>query len=282
MTRYADHTTAIADILGTTVVEGEVRADLGYWGGQSEDSPGIAKDAPVWTQFGFVSRPADPDEDGAAMAVYEPSGDQTRVRGTRDLRMAPKLPDLRPGEAMAFGFSGNFTRYHQDGRVTTMTTDDTTPEGRAIFHQISPSDGLIFESPWARITAGPSGIHMLHKPSGCRFDMGSIGGLPGPLAALTAYAQLSTPGILKLEGAAVSVGGGPTPGLANEVSVIALQTYMTAVNTFAAAVGVIVAGLAPASGATAPMLATFATALTALQTAGNTAAAAVINLGKPI
>jgi hypothetical protein len=283
MTRKADDVLFPADIIGTSVVNGEIRAKLGYWDGTTAESLGISQQSPVWSSFGFDSRAADPDINGACMASCTTDGDEVRVSGSRDLRMSGKLPDLKPGESRMYGYAGQWQRMHQDGRITWMTTDqDGNPDGNAIYLQLHPGYGLIFDSPWFRITAGKYGFHAIDKGSGSRFDMGSVGGLPGALAALSSYIQISTPGVLKLEGAAIALGGGTTPGAANEISVTALQTYITAVDIFAAAVGVIVASLIPASGVTAGQLTTFATALTALQTAGAAANAAVINLGKPI
>lgn len=286
MGNWAGERTGIADILSTEVVEGEVRAQLGYYAGPGQESPGIAASAPVWGQFGFVSRPAEPDGDGAAMAVFEVDGDQKTVTSTRDLRMAAKLPDLKPGESMCCGFAGQFIRFHQNGGLTLFTTTDGTPDGDAIYLKLVPDDGvepspgLVFESPWVRVMCGKLGFRVLHS-SGAELELGALGGLPAPLDALGSMAKLKA-GIVSIQGGAVSIGNPATPGLANEVSVIALQTYMAAVATYLTATNVLLTSLLPISGVTAAQLTTFATATTAFNAATVAASTAVANLGKPI
>lgn len=264
MIPWADHLTGISDILLSEIVEGEVRYNLGYFAGENTTSQGVGASSPVWPQFGFVSRPADPDEDGAAMALWIQDGDQKRVISTRDNRHTDRLPDVQPGETAVYAVPGNFVRCQIDGAITAMTTDDNTTDGNAIYWKMSPTRGFEFSSPWARIMAGPYGISLVHS-SGARLDLGSLGGLPPPFDLLSSSATITAASISLMAGA-ISQGNPFTPGLANEIAVTALKTWVSAVSlAFTHAT--------PASGMTADN-ATIQSALTALLLV-------IDNLGKP-
>jgi hypothetical protein len=109
MIKFADHTTGISDVLGSSVDGGEVRLNLGFYQGTSEDL-GIGAASPMWSQAGFASRPADPGSGGAAMALWLQDGDQRRVLATRDNRRVEKVGDLKPGGVAIFssGTSNSF------------------------------------------------------------------------------------------------------------------------------------------------------------------------------
>lgn len=111
MPRFADHLTGIADVLATDVQSGEVRVNLG----DAFDGKGIAAGAPMWGQYGFASRPADPTTAdtvtapaGACMAIYYVDGNQKRVLLTRDNRFIENIGDLQPGGAVQFNDTGSF------------------------------------------------------------------------------------------------------------------------------------------------------------------------------
>lgn len=102
--KFVDHLTGIADILATDVNSGEVRVNLG----DLFDGKGIAAGAPMWGQYGFASRPADPDAAGGCMAIYYVDGNQKRVLLTRDNRYVVNIGDLQPGGAVQFNDTGSF------------------------------------------------------------------------------------------------------------------------------------------------------------------------------
>jgi hypothetical protein len=277
MIRWADHLTGICDILGSQVVDGEVRLNLGFYEGTTSDL-GIGSDCPVWSQAGLVVRPKAPDADGAAMAFYVQDGDQRRVVAIRDSRATVKLPDLQEGEMAWCGFAGQFLRFHSDGGITLFTTDDGgSVDGRSIYLKISPEDGLIFESPWCRVMAGPRGFHAIHS-GGARLDLNAISGLPAPLDTLGSTAKLSA-GVVSIEGGAVSIGQPTAPGLANEAAVAALLSVVGAIETVVAAIGVDLAAASAALGVNAGTGAAANTATLLPAIATFTAIAA--NIGKP-
>jgi hypothetical protein len=257
VTRYADHTFTTADILGTSVVNGEIRAKLGFWQGTEDESPGISQQSPVWSTFGFDSRPADPDINGACMASCTTDGDEVRVSGSRDLRMSGKLPDIAPGDSRAYGYAGNFTRWYADGEIASLTTDDGTPQGRSISERLSPEDGWVVSTPWGSISIGPYGINLVHA-SGAKVMLGSIAGIPSPggvLDSLSGYVRISAP-LVHVKGGAIGLG--TDGGVGNEVAVNELATILsqliqaisliTSATSGAAALS---SALLPASGAVA-------------------------------
>jgi len=263
--RHPEHLSGVCDILSSSVTNGEVRVQLG----DAVSGKGIGNDVAMWGVEGFMSRPVDPDPDAACQARYFVDGDTKWVGGTRDNRYMPLVSELQPGERMIWHRSGSFSRWHDDGSVTLgFTTDDGTINGNAIYARITPDGGFIYESPWARILAGPLGIHHMHS-SGAEFHMSAIGGLPAPLDSFGSMIKLKA-GIVSIEAGAVSIGNGTTPGLANELGVSALTSVLNAVvaalttiSATPAAVGSPV--LQPAvAAALATLLATYATASTGI------------------
>lgn len=253
----------ISDILATDSDDesSETRANLGFADGTSQ-AQGVGSNTPVWSQFGFTSRVADPDENGAAMALSVQLGDQHRVFATRDMRSHGKLPQLKPGESMQFGAAGQFVRCHQDGSLSLYTTDDGTPNGRSIHLHMSPTDGFEMACPWGRFTMGPMGIHLVHYAGG-RLDIGALAGLPGILSALDSYATL-TASMANVSGNIVSLGS--DGGAANALAVQGLLTFLAALMS---AIGTITIST-PGATAMAPMAAALTTLTTALQGLGKT------------
>lgn len=90
----------VADILATEITGGEVRANLGF----SDTGKGIGASEPMWFGAdGFISRPADPDDDGACMALYYAEGNDKRLISYRDNRFADKVGALEPGDRAIIG-----------------------------------------------------------------------------------------------------------------------------------------------------------------------------------
>jgi len=96
MPRHPDNLTGTADILLSTAESGEIRVNLG----NVATEEAIDTDVPVWGIDGFLSRPNDPSDNGAATAVYFHDGHQRRVIGTRDNRFSSQAGTLRPGDRM--------------------------------------------------------------------------------------------------------------------------------------------------------------------------------------
>lgn len=96
----ADHVVNNADVLGSTAESGDVRVNLG----DSLTKEGEAADCPWWgNSNAFISRPADPDDNGACEAIYTRHGNQRVVTTCRDARYAEKAGTLEPGDSAIVG-----------------------------------------------------------------------------------------------------------------------------------------------------------------------------------
>ncbi len=95
-TPFVDQRISVADILASSVEDGEVRVNLGY----AATGKGIGAEQAYWGLDGFFSRPNDPKPDGseAAMALYIVDGEDKRVVASRDNRFADKVGDMQPGD----------------------------------------------------------------------------------------------------------------------------------------------------------------------------------------
>ncbi len=187
---------------------------------------------------------------GAGICI--PTGGPTKV----------ELPNPKNGEAFIMGPGGSFIRFHKDGGISMMTTDDGTTDGRSLYIMLSPTKGLRVHLPWGKLTLGPDGGHFVHS-SGARLDLGAIAGLVAPLDALGSYAKLQA-AMCSVAGTAVSLG--TDAGVANAASVTALVTLLTAL-------GVVIAAAVDPTGIPSAAKATFATAL-------STALPLIVDLGK--
>ncbi|MBU1028526.1 MAG: hypothetical protein KKF48_05770 [Nanoarchaeota archaeon] len=85
----------VEDITQSTATSGEIRVTLG----DSRVPAGVAQETPIWGNGGFVSRPVDPDEAGAAQGLYINDGNKRRVIAWRDNRYAENAGSLEPGES---------------------------------------------------------------------------------------------------------------------------------------------------------------------------------------
>lgn len=87
-----------ADIVTSTVVDGDVRFNLG----DATKGTGVDADSPFFGIDGFVSMPNDADGDGAADCFYVIEGNQKIALGTRDRRYLTRLGALKPGDRFMY------------------------------------------------------------------------------------------------------------------------------------------------------------------------------------
>jgi hypothetical protein len=215
------------DIGTTTQTEvdenNHISSQVDHYGEENSGVPALESHHP----YGFMGRHADPDVDAdgvpvlGAQNLHAWEGNTGHTWPQEDPRVQEKLPALKAGETCSYGPLGQFIKFGSDGSISMMTTDDGTPEGRAIVLSLSPTNGLWFNSPWVDIKAGPLGYHVKHS-SGARLDLGAIAA-PAPLDALGSYANL-TAAMVGLQGSAVSTG--TTGGLTNELAVATLVTLL--------------------------------------------------------
>lgn len=96
MPRFADHLTGIADILHSSAENGEVRVNYG----EETTGEGFLADVQTWGPDGYIARPNDPSDKGAAQVLYLVDGQQQRAVAFRDNRFAAQAGTLEPGDRM--------------------------------------------------------------------------------------------------------------------------------------------------------------------------------------
>lgn len=241
--------------------------------------------------YGFAGIARDADADGTGCTLwYDYKGNVGVAWLLNDARVQDRLAELHPGETIHYGPTGQFTRMHDDGRITQFTTDDATLNGRSIYTELSPTDGWSLITPWGKVTFGPNGFHVKHS-SGARFGLGAIGGLPAPLDALPSYISLSA-AMIQIEASISAEGtvvGTPEP-VAKATSTLAqltaMQSAIAALQTAVTAVGASLSGIANGGVAAADVSATAtgtsATAVSAAATALAAAALAIPSKSKQV
>lgn len=74
----------------------------------------------VQLPYGFLSRPLDPDDDGACQVLHAYEGDQIHVQPTTDKRVIDKLPQLQKGASIQFGADGGFGQFDPETHTWTL------------------------------------------------------------------------------------------------------------------------------------------------------------------
>lgn len=74
----------------------------------------------VQLPYGFLSRPLDPDDDGACQVLHAYEGDQLHVQPTTDKRVIDKLPQLPKGASIQFGADGGFGQFDPETHTWTL------------------------------------------------------------------------------------------------------------------------------------------------------------------
>lgn len=220
--------------------------------------------------FGLYSRPLDPElgADGTSVAL----GSQllTLVEGQEwtgiplhDPRVVIQLPALQKGETIVHGSRYNFVRFHADGRISQMCTDDGTPNGKALIAEQAP-DGWTWSAEWALLRNNALGLYYRHA-SGARIEAGSISGLPAPFGSLSSYAKLVA-GLIEINGTAVQLGTGAFQPAAKATAALAVDgAIVTALQAVSAALAAL--GSVPQNGPASAAIATAATAIVAATSA---------------
>jgi len=178
----------VADVVSSSVTNGEVRAKLG----NATDGFGFFSDAPVYGADGFYSRPNDPSDNGdSAQAFYVREGDQSIVIGYRDNRYAEKVGELEPGDrAIVTDGDARVIIKRKLNAVFIISKNDTT--GKTLIFEMSGSGviQMFNDKSWitmtgdsiqlsagngsssSMITLNANGIHFL----GNSFNCGTMGG----------------------------------------------------------------------------------------------------------
>ena len=144
-----------ADILASESDAGEVRSNLG----DSITGEGFDKDVAHWGIDGFLSRPNDPDGDGAAQALFIVEGQEKRVIGTRDVRWAEKAGNLAPGDRAIVSNCAARVFLKQKNSAVTIYTEG--PDGKPILFDVNGSKGNV-----TMLVSGDAGTTLLQAKPG--------------------------------------------------------------------------------------------------------------------
>lgn len=126
------------DVLSTEIVNGEIRCKLG----DSASNVGYVQDATFWGVDGFYSRPADPDDDGACMAVYVAHGNTRRIVATKDNRIVTLYGEIEPGDRAIVSHNGTCVLVKANGKVSVVTFNQQENDALMMF-EVSGKDGII-------------------------------------------------------------------------------------------------------------------------------------------
>jgi len=96
--RYADDLTDWADIVTSTVTNGEIRLNLG----DATKGTGVDSGSAFFGIDGFASMPNESGADGAAQCFYFNTGNQKIGLGSRDNRYLDKVGALKAGDRVIF------------------------------------------------------------------------------------------------------------------------------------------------------------------------------------
>jgi len=161
---------SIADIVRADVEGGIVRVTLG----DSTDGSGIDREIAQWGLDGFISYPNDPDDEGAAQALFLAEGQEKRILGTRDYRLAEKTADLEAGDRAIV--SACDARFHlkRAANAIVLHAGDTTIE-------IKPGAIVLSVDGGASLRIDKEGVHVYGDQFAANTTKGSlglVGGLP--------------------------------------------------------------------------------------------------------
>jgi hypothetical protein len=155
----------IADVVSTKLLNGEVRFAVG----DSTDGSGIDHDVAPWGQDGFVSRPNDPDADGAPKVYYVFEGQEKRALGVVDRRSSARAGELAPGDrAIVSNCNARFFLKKQSDALTLFTTD---ADGKPLLFELNGSKGNC-----TVLITGASGGNALFQMSPGKIILGVDGG----------------------------------------------------------------------------------------------------------
>lgn len=149
----ADDLTNILDVLASDTDDGEIRLHIGD---STDPDGGIDNDVVPWGPDGFIARPNDPDDDGAAQVLYLVDGQEKRGLGTSDKRWASHAADLDPGDRAIV--SACPTRLVLKRATTTITLYTETSDGKPIRLDVNGHDGTVTIS--VAGAAGNSSVQM--------------------------------------------------------------------------------------------------------------------------
>ena len=193
MVYQADHLTGGEDVLASEAEDGEIRCNLG----DSVTGIGISAATTTWGVDGFISRPNDPNDDGAARAIYVQDGHQKRIIAMADRRYDEKVGSLEPGDRAIVSNSEARLFLKRLRDAITLYTANDTDSGSAMMVALDGKDGqmlltvsgtfikitkdeiVLGVNGGASITLSQNGVTITGQAFTCATSQGTLGMLPG-------------------------------------------------------------------------------------------------------
>lgn len=120
------------------------------------------RDAEVWGQYGFTSRPKAPDEDGKCQALTSMVGGRKAVIATRDTRGPANHGALKEGDVAMWSVGKNAVRCNADGSIALLKQGESEDSGIVI-----DKDGaLSIFTPFGIIQLNADGFAVILKEGG--------------------------------------------------------------------------------------------------------------------
>lgn len=137
---WANDATTLADVLATDSQNGQIVVNVG----DSVDGTGFASGVPLWANGdGFISRPNDPDANGAPQALFVNEGQTLRVIAIRDNRWIANVGNLQPGDrAIVSNCQARLFLKCANNGISIYTTNDTD-NGSAMLVDVNGKNGAL-------------------------------------------------------------------------------------------------------------------------------------------
>jgi len=191
----------------------------------------------VQAQAGILHRPLDPEVDAnskviegkASTVLVAMQGGLGRMFILTDPRVIPLLPVIQKGETLLYSDVGSFLRMHNDGRITTLTTDTGDTAGQDVGRSQEPT-GFHDWAPWGTVDFDAYGFRVQHTTGASIW----LGYMAGAVPNLETYCTIAADQI-ELDASLISIGpsGAPQDAVAKVTPMLALlaaiQTALTAV-----------------------------------------------------
>lgn len=102
--------------VGSEYNEGFLTVQPDFYGEEASGGEGGIVQHP----FGFLGRPADPDDEGSCQALYAYEGDQLHILPTQDTRALAKIPELKKGGSAQYDSAGSFGSFDPETHTYTL------------------------------------------------------------------------------------------------------------------------------------------------------------------
>jgi hypothetical protein len=195
---WSTDVTTLADILATDSEGGQVVVNVG----DKVDGTGVSSGIALWANGdGFISRPNDPDANGAAQALYMNEGPTVRVVASRDNRWIANVGGLQPGDrAIVSNCQARLFLKRENNGIAVYTTNDTD-NGSAMMVDVNgkagtltlingkalvsiSTDKIVLSAGGSAVTIDSNGIQMFGSHFGCNCatgNLGVVGSIPPPI-----------------------------------------------------------------------------------------------------